>query len=297
MRTTLLGAAMLSLALPFAPLGAQDHAHAHGRLGLLLGGPERGADTAGARVRAVMPDSPADAAGLRRGDVITRYNGTVLEGAPRLVELARSLQPGDTVRLEYRRDGATKSATLVADRMERRIEMAFRGMPGLGPHGDGMGPGMDMGPGMGQWRGMDMRLPGMDMHMKRFRHHAGGLQLVQVGRDLGEYFGTSEGFLVVKPPADSASPLKAGDVILAIDGRKPQSVHHAFAILHSYAPGEKAKLEVMRKKQRTTLTWVAPARRHGEWQGWMERSEGPEPADWLEMSWPAPETALGPGET
>jgi len=256
MRTTLLGAAMLSLALPFAPLGAQDHAHAHGRLGVMLGSPERGADSAGALVRAVMPDSPADAAGLRRGDVITRYNGTALDGAGKLVELARGLQPGDTVRLEYRRDGATENATLVADRMERRIEMAFRGMPGAGPGGDRMGPGMDM-------------------HMMMLRHHAAGLQLVEVGKDLGEYFGTSEGFLVVKPPADSASPLKAGDVLLAIDGRKPQSVEHAFEILHSYAPGEKAKLEVMRKKQRTTLTWVAPARHDGgEWRGRMDRSEG-----------------------
>ena len=293
MRTTLLGAAMLSLALPFAPLGAQDHAHVHGRLGVMLGGPERGADSTGALVRAVMPDSPADAAGLRRGDVITRYNGTALAGAGKLVELARTLQPGDTVRLEYRRDGATKNATLVADRMERRIEMAFRGMPGGGPGGDRMGPGRGM-----HMPGMDMHMPGMDMHMMMFRHHAAGLQLVEVGKDLGEYFGTSEGFLVVKPPADSVSPLKAGDVLLAIDGRKPQSVEHAFEILHSYAPGEKAKLEVMRKKQRTTLTWVAPARHHGaEWRGGMDRSEGPEPAGLFEMRLPAPESALGPGET
>jgi len=293
MRTTLLGAAMLSLALPFAPLGAQDHAHVHGRLGVMLGGPERGADSTGALVRAVMPDSPADAAGLRRGDVITRYNGTALAGAGKLVELARGLQPGDTVRLEYRRDGATKNATLVADRMERRIEMAFRGMPGGGPGGDRMGPGRGM-----HMPGMDMHMPGMDMHMMMFRHHAAGLQLVEVGKDLGEYFGTSEGFLVVKPPADSVSPLKAGDVLLAIDGRKPQSVEHAFEILHSYAPGEKAKLEVMRKKQRTTLTWVAPARHHGaEWRGGMDRSEGPEPAGLFEMRLPAPESALGPGET
>ena len=293
MRTTLLGAAMLSLALPFAPLGAQDHAHAHGRLGVMLGSAERGADSAGALVRAVMPDSPADAAGLRRGDVITRYNGTALAGAGKLVELARGLQPGDTVRLEYRRDGATKNATLVADRMERRIEMAFRGMPGGGPGGDRMGPGMGM-----HMPGMEMHMPGMDMHMMMFRHHAAGLQLVEVGKDLGEYFGTSEGLLVVKTPADSASPLKAGDVLLAIDGRKPQSVEHAFEILHSYAPGEKAKLEVMRKKQRTTLTWVAPDRHHGaEWRGRMDRSEGPEPAGLFEMRLPALESALGPGET
>jgi S1-C subfamily serine protease len=125
----------------------------------------------------------------------------------------------------------------------------------------------------------------------------GGLRLVELGKDLGEYFGTSEGLLVVKAPADSTSPLKAGDVILAIDGRKPQSVQHAYEILRSYAPGEKAKLEVMRKKQRTTLTWTAPARHHGpEWRG-MERSEGPEPAGLFEMELPGLDAALDIGET
>jgi C-terminal processing protease CtpA/Prc len=103
---------------------------------------------------------------------------------------------------------------------------------------------------------------------------------------------------VVQPPADSASPLKAGDVLLAIDGRKLQSVQHTLGILHSYAPGEKAKLEVMRKKQRTTLTWTAPARHHpSAWGDADERSEGPEPADLFELDLPALDPALGLGET
>ena len=71
MRIRSFGAALLSLALPFAPLAAQDHAPAdhappsHGRLGLML---DNRSDSAGARVREVMPDSPAAAAGLRPDD-------------------------------------------------------------------------------------------------------------------------------------------------------------------------------------------------------------------------------------
>jgi S1-C subfamily serine protease len=278
MRTNLLGAALLSLALPLVPLAAQDHAHGHGRLGLVLDGrTDRGGDSVGARVRSVMPDSPASAAGLERGDVITRVNGTAVDGGRKLMQLAQGIQPGDTVRIEFRRGGETKTATLVADRMERRVAMSFRGMPGFGPRDGERGPGM----------------------MMSFRHHpSGGLRLVEVGKDLGEYFGTSEGFLVVKSPADSASPLKAGDVLLAIDGRKPQSVRHALEILRSYATGEKAKLEVMRKKQRTTLTWTAPAHhRMPGWEDGMERSEGPDPADFFEMELPSFDQALGLGET
>ena len=60
MRTNLLGAALLSLALPLVPLAAQDHApRARLALGLVLDGQgDRGADSAGARVRSVMPGSP-----------------------------------------------------------------------------------------------------------------------------------------------------------------------------------------------------------------------------------------------
>lgn len=289
MRISSLGATLLSLALPLAPLAGQDHARAdhapavHGRLGLMLDGES---DSAGARVRGVVPESPAAAAGLRRGDVITGFNGTAVGGAGKLVELARSVAPGDSVRLEYRRGSETKAAILVADRMKPRLAMEFRrmhdadGMPGMSRFGFHMG---DMAPGMAMM----------------FRHHGGaGLRLVEVGKDLGEYFGTSEGFLVVRPPADSTSPLKAGDVLLAIDGRKLQSVQHTLGILHSYAPGEKAKLEVMRKKQRTTLTWTAPARHHQPaWGDASERSEGPEQDDLFEMELPAIDPALGLGET
>jgi hypothetical protein len=263
MRIPLLGAALACLALPLASLAAQDDgASGRARLGIFL--EERGgrSDSAGARVRGVVPEGPADKAGLERGDLILRFNGTALGGAQKLLELARRLQPGDTVKLEYRRGSEARTATVVAVRMRPRFAMMFNRMGGTGP---GEGPRM-----------MFMR-----------SHNRAGLALVQMSRDLGEYFGTSEGLLVVRPPVDSASPLKAGDVILAIDGRKPQSVEHGFKILGSYAPGEKAKLDVMRKRQRTSLNWTAPERRHehGEHFG-PGRRHGMEPGDRLE-SWGA----------
>ena len=67
----------------------------------------------------------------------------------------------------------------------------------------------------------------------------------------------ADGF-VVKAPADSALPLKSGDVILAIDGRKPTSPEHAMRILRSYEGGEAVKLDIMRQKRRTTATWTVP---------------------------------------
>ena len=89
------------------------------------------------------------------------------------------------------------------------------------------------------------------------RGGAGGLDLVEMNSDLGEYFGTSEGLLLTSAPEDSSSALRAGDVILSIDGRKPTSVSQARRILGSYEDGETAKLEIMRKHQRMTVDWKA----------------------------------------
>ena len=83
-----------------------------------------------------------------------------------------------------------------------------------------------------------------------------GLQLIEMNEDLGAYFGTSEGLLVAKASRDSAIPLKAGDVILSIDGRKPTSVSQALRIIGTYEEGETIKIEVMRQRQRTNLDWT-----------------------------------------
>ena len=61
---------------------------------------------------------------------------------------------------------------------------------------------------------------------------------MKVNPGLAAYFGTSDGILVVDAPGDSTLGLKAGDVILAIGGRKPTSPSHAFRIL---APTTRAR--------------------------------------------------------
>jgi hypothetical protein len=68
-------------------------------------------------------------------------------------------------------------------------------------------------------------------------------------------------------------PLKAGDVILAIDGRAPADVGQARRILGSYDSGDVAKFEIMRMKKKTTVSWTVPAtsnvriRSRMNWQG------------------------------
>lgn len=224
-------------------------------------------DKYGARIESVLPDGPADKAGIKAGDIITRFNGTSLANARpeddddddnasgpgrRLVELARKLDEGDTVRVEYRRDGQTHTATIVAEEIEP--EVALRQFM----------PNLDI-PWSTTPDGGSLFRVGPDNTFRFFMNGAGlGLHLVDMNADLGDYFGTSDGVLVTRTPTDSTIPLRAGDVILSIDGRKPTSAAHALRILQSYDQGETVNLEIMRKRQRSTVEYKVE--RSGPWK-------------------------------
>jgi hypothetical protein len=249
------------------PFGGYTFAGSRGRIGVVVTThADATNDKVGARIEAVTPGGPADDAGLKAGDMITRFNGTALGGVAseedeesgpgmKLIELARALDPGDTVQVEYRRGTTNSKASIVAEELNMngnmRIEMPdvdmgemHELMPDISLPKMWGGPGN--GPGAFAWTIGDAW---------------GGIELVNLNPDLGEYFGTREGVLVVRASEDSTLPLKGGDVIMAIGGRKPTSPMHAMRILRSYDEGETVSIEVLRKQKRATLTWKVPEER------------------------------------
>jgi len=206
-------------------------------------------DKVGAKIEGVTPGGPADKAGIKVGDIITKFNGTSLadakaededESGPgmKLVQLARKLEPNDTVQVEFRRGTEAKKATLVAEDLGTRWQVRIPGPPDVA-----IAP-----------------MPGMMDHFEIFGSPWGDLRLVSLNADLGEYFGTKEGVLVVKAPADSSLPLKGGDVITTIGGRKPANPEHAMRILRSYEKGETVSIDILRKQKRLTVSWKVPSR-------------------------------------
>jgi len=237
-----------------------------GRIGVVVNtAANADSDKIGARIVAVTPSGPADKAGLKAGDVITKFNGTALGGVQagsddeeqsgpgmRLVELARALDPGDTVKIEYRRGNDAKQATLVAEEVEGGGPFAV-----TIPEGSfrGIMPHIEIPP-MAETPRWEMGNMGMSFC---FGDAWCSLQLVNLNADLGEYFGTREGVLVIRAPGDSSLPLKAGDVILTVGGRKATTPEHAMRILHSYDTGESVSIEVMRHQRKLTLNWTVPS--------------------------------------
>src|SRR5438552_3516135 len=109
------------------PFGVYAFGDNRGRIGVIVDTKADAAgDKLGARIEGVTPGGPAEKAGLKVGDVITRFNGTTLGGAAseddersgpgtKLIDLARELDPGDTVQVEYRRGTDARKVTLVAE--------------------------------------------------------------------------------------------------------------------------------------------------------------------------------------
>ncbi len=229
----------------------------HGRLGVVVdlsADPSR--DSVGALITAVTPGTPADKAGVQTGDIVVLMNGTRLAGADsagrleedasrpgrRLVEMASKLHTGDTVRLELRRANKPVNVTIVAGEsgMEDRMRTYRMRVPTTP-------------------RTFSVPFEGGGMSFVFSGAPLANLELVKVNPGLADYFGTSEGVLVVNAPGDSSLGLRAGDVILSIGGRKPNSPSHAFRILGTYDPGETVPFEVMRMKRRITVTGKLPA--------------------------------------
>ncbi|MFC9245202.1 S1C family serine protease [Streptomyces sp. NPDC057136] len=67
---------------------------------------------------AVSPGGPAAKAGLKGGDVITKFNDTVIESGPTLIGEIWTHKPGDKVTLTYKRDGKTATAELTLGERE-----------------------------------------------------------------------------------------------------------------------------------------------------------------------------------
>jgi len=71
-----------------------------------------GKQTEGVLVEGTLPDSPAERAGLIDGDIITKFDGMVVNGEDAMRETLSATPIGKTVEVVFIRDGETKTAQL-----------------------------------------------------------------------------------------------------------------------------------------------------------------------------------------
>lgn len=232
------------------------------RLGITVDLRAQANDSVGATVTAVTPGGPGFQAGIQSGDIIVRMDGTLLVTGPRptgaepdqslpglrLIELASRLNPGFPVAIEYKRGSQRRTVSLVTGNEpiplgdllegERRL---FFGFPDSG--------------GARQIVVERARDPFVGVSRLEFSPMGRftDLELAPLNPDLGSYFGTTDGVLVVRAGERSSLGLKGGDVLLAIDGRAITTPAAALRVLRSYEPGEAIRFEVLRNRQRQVV--------------------------------------------
>ena len=206
----------------------------------------------GVGVTEVVKDSPAEKAGLRKDDVILRFDGESVTSVRKLTRLVSESSPDQTVRLTISRGGAEQELTATLAKHD------FGGM--LRARIGGELPGRIEGDVL---RGLSKDFPGPELgnlgdgnFVFAFGNRRIGVSTQTLTKQLADYFGVSGGVLITSVTENSPAAkagLKAGDVITAIDGEKVSSPGDIVRGLSKKETGD-VSLTVVRDRSTRTVT-------------------------------------------
>jgi serine protease Do len=210
-------------------------------------------DVEGVLISEVMEDSPAEEAGLQRGDLVLTINGREASDSGYFTRRVRRLDAGETATLEILRKGnpMTISVTLAEVPENEFFETAPRHIRlHSGGHGDA--------PSVWTTRDDDVTVFGHVARLETMGRGAHlGVNVHSLDEDLGRYFGADEGVLVLGVNEDTAAEeagLQTGDVILSVDGDPVDSTTELHEALADFEPGDEVDVAFLRDKQEKTVT-------------------------------------------
>lgn len=207
----------------------------------------------GVGVTEVVKDSPAEKAGLRKDDVILRFDGESVTSVRKLTRLVNESSADQSVRLTISRGGSEQelSATL----SKHKMDTIFSGsMPRI-MRGDNDEDGVRVFPG-GNWPGS---IGGGESPLiwTLGANRRIGVSTQSLSKQLADYFGVKDGGVLITSVSDNTpaakAGLKAGDVITAIDGEKVTSPGDITRVLGKKETGD-VSLTIVRDKNTRTIT-------------------------------------------
>lgn len=209
----------------------------------------------GVIITRVIDDSPAEKAGLERGDVIIKFDDREARSVRRLTRMIEWARPGETIDMVILRDG--KEMPVVVEIGERDDDGEFFG-----------------------WHDGDFRvhLPDVPSPPEAYAFSLGhlsgshiGVSLYELSDQLAEQYGANDGGALINEvlddsPAEKAG-LKAGDVIVEVDGRKVDDIRDIREVIGDKDDGEKVAVRVLRPLSNEELTVDVEVESRNTWSG------------------------------
>ncbi|MGB7062619.1 MAG: PDZ domain-containing protein [Candidatus Zixiibacteriota bacterium] len=188
----------------------------------------------GALIAGVVEDSPAEEAGIEEEDVIVEFDGEKVRNTSSLTRLVKKHSPGDKITLTLVRDGKEKSIAVILGKQPKDefiYEHDFEPLLGL--------------------------KKGKSPEAYFFSFYSGsriGVKVQDLSEQLGEYFGLEDakGVLITEVeedmPAEKAG-LKAGDVIVEVDGDEIDDTQELREIISEKEEGDEVEIKVIRERK------------------------------------------------
>jgi len=186
----------------------------------------------GALISRVLPDSPAQQAGLKTGDVILKYNGQDIASSRTLKPLVGNSMPGDTVTLELLREHRVVTVKVEVGTLESQDELAS----------NAPAPNLSEAPHDSKDRPLGVEVKTLtDDERSGAKVVTGGVRVVAVGNGPGREAG-----------------LIPGDVILSISGQEITSAERYAEVVSRLTPGQSVPLLVQRQGSPLFLALSVP---------------------------------------
>lgn len=227
----------------------------------------------GVLIEDVTADSPAEKAGLKAGDIVVEFDGERVRSSRQFTRLVQETPAEREVQAVVVRDGQRITLSVRPEPSGGfRYFGDFEGLPDVrfaprapvpplpptppSPPSPPAPPDPDVFELLPQWEG--------------FWGGSGrlGITVSSLSEQLADYFGTKEGVLVSSVTDDSAAAkagLKAGDVIVSINGSSVDSPSELSRQVRRLEAGDEFTLEIVRDKSRQTLKGKVEARQSRRW--------------------------------
>lgn len=183
----------------------------------------------------VMKGSPAEKAGLRRRDIVIKFDGKVVNGSIPLADLVKDTKPGDRVDLVYIRNGEEKTTVVEVGTRESAEGSALAANPNR--------------------TRSSLRNTDRDLRMDTESGGYIGVSIQNLTDQLRGYFGVAdgEGVLITEVLKDSPAGqagLRAGDVVIAVNGKKIGSTDDLHSTIAGKKKGDQITIGILRNREK-----------------------------------------------